>query len=97
MTFDYDSEHRITRIYEGALNYASAFSYHPSGAVLAYTSGNGVVNTLTYDPQRDWPTWIRATLGSSTMRTTTMSATCARSPTRVWDTRKGLRMTRSIA
>jgi len=57
---EHDAEGRITRIFEGAQTYASAFTYHPSGAVLTYTGGNGVVNAFTFDPQRYWPTSLSA-------------------------------------
>ena len=60
VTLQYDAEHRVTRVSEGATDYASAFVYHPSGQVLSFLSGNGVVNTFTFDAQRYWPTSVAA-------------------------------------
>ncbi|MEP7305931.1 MAG: DUF6531 domain-containing protein [Acidobacteriota bacterium] len=53
----YDTEHRVTRVYDEATqaNYAAGFSYHPSGAVASFTSGNGLSNVFQYDPARYWP------------------------------------------
>jgi len=61
--YTYDAGNRITRVYEdGGPTYADGFTYHPSGAVAGYTSGNGVVNTLDYGDshQRYWPHQISA-------------------------------------
>src|SRR5262249_39013412 len=54
--FDLNSENLVSRVYDvqATRDYATGFSYHPSGAVAAFTSGNGVVNTFAYDPQRYW-------------------------------------------
>jgi YD repeat-containing protein len=41
-------------------NYASNFTYHPSGAVRSYHAGNNVVTTIDYDPYRYWVTSITA-------------------------------------
>jgi YD repeat-containing protein len=53
--YDYDSAQRVTRVYNDSnQNFASAFGYHPSGAVAAYTAGNGRVTTTSFDPRRYW-------------------------------------------
>lgn len=54
--YQYDAEQRITRVFNAVTQatYADQFSYHPSGAVASYRSGNGVVTTLTYDADRHW-------------------------------------------
>ena len=56
----YDNEGRVTRVYEGSQDYANTFTYHPSGAILGYTSGNSVSNTFAFDANRYWPTSISA-------------------------------------
>lgn len=62
VTYDYDAASRITKVRDatGARDVASNFTYHPSGAVTAYTSGNGIVNEMTFDAQRYWPRSISA-------------------------------------
>jgi YD repeat-containing protein len=59
--YAYDSEDRITRVFDTATqqDYASGFSYHPSGGVLEYTTANGLTTTIDYHPDRDWVTRIR--------------------------------------
>ncbi len=81
--FDYDAEGRITRIFEGAQNYAHTMSYHPSGALLAFTSGNGVANTFAYDVKRYWPTSITAGTWTLSYENYDRSETSARSRIRV--------------
>jgi YD repeat-containing protein len=48
-----------------AETYARAFEYEPSGALKAYTAGNGVVTTLTYDASRQWLRTITAVSGGT--------------------------------
>jgi len=54
--FSYDAANRLQGIRDllNDRDYASGFSYHPSGALERYTSGNGIVNSFGYDPQRYW-------------------------------------------
>src|SRR5262249_15534132 len=56
MTYAFDSENRITQVRDASLgrNIATTFSYHPSGMVASFTSGNQVVNTATFDATRYW-------------------------------------------
>jgi YD repeat-containing protein len=60
--FEYDSENRLLKVVDdtAARNVATNFIYHPSGAIASYTSGNGIANTVTYDPDRYWPRSIAA-------------------------------------
>jgi YD repeat-containing protein len=60
--YSYDSESRITLVRDvhSGRNLATSFAYHPSGALIEFTSGNGVVNRTDFDPNRYWPTSIRA-------------------------------------
>jgi len=57
-----DGANRITQIRDVTFNrdIATAFNYHPSGAVAAYTSGNGIANQMTFHLERYWPTSITA-------------------------------------
>jgi YD repeat-containing protein len=50
--YSYDSANRVTRVYDKSrsLDLATNFSYHPSGALTSYKSGNNVVHDLQYDP-----------------------------------------------
>lgn len=60
--YDYNDANQVTRVLDvgtGA-EYAKNFSYHPSGAVTSYQTGNGLVHTTTYDANRYWPTSINA-------------------------------------
>jgi YD repeat-containing protein len=54
--YQYDGENRIFSVTDRTANrpVASSFSYHPSGAVTSFVSGNGIVNTFTYDASRYW-------------------------------------------
>jgi YD repeat-containing protein len=68
--YAYDAENRLTRIYNAGTNanYASAFTYHPSGALTGYTAGNGMATTISVDASRLWVTSIAATkAGGPTM------------------------------
>jgi YD repeat-containing protein len=61
--YEHDAADRVTRVFNGynpTVSHASGFDYHPSGALEAYTAGNGVVTTMTYDPRRSWVTSISA-------------------------------------
>jgi hypothetical protein len=54
---DYNDQNQITRVYNVGLTvtkYASEFQYEPSGALKQYRAGNGVLTSLTYDPNRQW-------------------------------------------
>lgn len=65
--YDYDDANRITSVTEvtegntttNNKTYASNFSYHPSGAVTSYQTGNGLVHTFEYEPYRLWPKKIK--------------------------------------
>jgi YD repeat-containing protein len=50
VTYGYNSLQRITSVADGTRSYASDFTYHPSGQVEDYTSGNLVTNQFRYDP-----------------------------------------------
>jgi len=56
VSYDADSEHQITHVYETAAgrDYASGMGYHPSGGLATYTAGNLIPTSITYDPQRYW-------------------------------------------
>ena len=62
VTFAYGAENRMSRVTDttAGRDVATDFSYHPSGAVTSYQSGNGIVNQIDYDPQRYWPRHIGA-------------------------------------
>jgi YD repeat-containing protein len=62
VTMGRDGANRITQIRDESFSrdIATAFGYHPSGGIETYTSGNGIVNQMTYHPQRYWPTSITA-------------------------------------
>jgi YD repeat-containing protein len=62
VTYDYDGANRISRVRDetGARDVATNFAYHPSGAVAAYISGNGILNEMTFHDQRYWPTRVTA-------------------------------------
>jgi len=52
--YAYDAENRITRVFDvpSGTNIASAFTYHPSGAVMSYTTANGISHQTVYDGKR---------------------------------------------
>jgi len=55
--YQHDSENRVTRVFEPITpprDYASAFTYHPSGALSSYTAGNSIQTVISYDLQRYW-------------------------------------------
>ena len=60
--YELDAARRITRIFDSTLgrNYATNFTYHPSGGITSYIAGNGVPTTITYDPDRFWITSIHS-------------------------------------
>jgi YD repeat-containing protein len=60
--YAYDAQGRLQRVYnvDTGQNYASAFTYHGSGALNGFTSGNGVATRLTLDPKRYRLTSIEA-------------------------------------
>jgi YD repeat-containing protein len=61
--YEYDAANRVSRVFNGhnpTVSHGSGFDYHPSGALEAYTAGNGVVTTMIYDPRRAWVTSISA-------------------------------------
>lgn len=62
VTIGRDPANRITQIRDVTFgrDIATAFDYHPSGAVAGYTSGNGILNQITFDQVRYWPTSITA-------------------------------------
>jgi YD repeat-containing protein len=48
--YGYDAGNRITTVKDSQNHaYASAFTYHPSGAVAGFTSGNNVTQSFTFD------------------------------------------------
>jgi YD repeat-containing protein len=60
VAYEYDAAHRVTHVFEPSIgrDYAFGFTYHPSGGLAAYTSGNLLQTTITYHPQRYWTTGI---------------------------------------
>jgi YD repeat-containing protein len=55
--YDYNNANQLTSAYRADppnTSHASNIQYHPSGSVKSYTSGNGIVTTITYDPKRYW-------------------------------------------
>jgi YD repeat-containing protein len=66
--YSYDDQNRITAVSNGAgLNFAHSFTYHASGGIAQYRSGNGpapgVLHTISYDADRYWITGISDTAG----------------------------------
>jgi YD repeat-containing protein len=62
VAYAYGAENRLTRVFNPATqaDYATGFQYHPSGAPTAFTSGNGMASTITFDATRYWLTGITA-------------------------------------
>lgn len=60
IVYSYNNANQIIRVTEEAsgTDYARDFEYHPSGAILSYRAGNGIVHRTSYDPDRYWPTSI---------------------------------------
>jgi YD repeat-containing protein len=59
--YGYDSENRIVSVTDvGHRDVATGFSYHPSGAVKSFASGNQVGNSFDYDVNRYWVRAIAA-------------------------------------
>lgn len=60
--YDYDAAGRLTRVFDDTAgrDYATALTYHASGAAASYTTGNGLPHAFTLDPQRYWPRTIAA-------------------------------------
>jgi len=73
VTYGYDSLQRITSVADGTRTYASGFSYHPSGQVGDYTSGNGVTNQFRYDPLTYRPATITHAGGGQSLLALTYS------------------------
>jgi YD repeat-containing protein len=68
--YAYNRENQITRITEDGSGRVLArdFQYHPSGAVAQFVSGNAVVNTVSYDVNRDWPRVVTAAAGGESLQ-----------------------------
>ena len=62
VAYDLDAERRVTRVFDATTgrNYATRFTYHPSGGITSYIAGNQVSTTITYDPVRYWVTSIHS-------------------------------------
>ena len=62
ISYDYDSEHHVAKVYEvsAGRDYAFAFNYHPSGAIRNFTSGNLLPTTIGYDANRYWVSSINS-------------------------------------
>ena len=62
VAYDLDAERRITRVFDRTTgrNYATDFTYHPSGGLTAYIAGNGLSTTIAYDPARYWITSVHS-------------------------------------
>jgi YD repeat-containing protein len=62
VSYDLDAQGRVMRVFDAtaARNYATDFTYHPSGGVASYTAGNGVPTSTAYDPARYWITSIHS-------------------------------------
>jgi YD repeat-containing protein len=56
LRYDYNDENQIVRVINDKTEYiyASDFRYHPSGGVESYRSGNDLLTTIQYDPNRYW-------------------------------------------
>ena len=61
VAYAYDNENRVVRVFDNArgLEFARNFSYHPSGGLAGYVSGDGSLHTITYDA-RDRPQALAA-------------------------------------
>ncbi len=59
---DFDAENRLGHVVDATTGaeYATNVGYHASGAIATYHSGNGIVHTMTYDPNRYWLRSINA-------------------------------------
>ena len=62
LAYDLDTEHRITRVFDrvAGRNFATDFTYHPSGGVTSYVAGNGIATTIAYDSARYWITTVQS-------------------------------------
>ena len=49
VTYDYDSEGRITSVKSAGKQLAGTFRYHASGGVASFQRGNGIVENVAYD------------------------------------------------
>jgi YD repeat-containing protein len=60
--YTFDAGNRVTRVtdLERGKDYATDFSYGPSGAFASYRTGNQLVHSFGYDEKRAWPTTIDA-------------------------------------
>ena len=60
--YEYDFADRITKVRDDTAprDIATTFNYHPTGAPKSFKSGNNVVNSVEYDPERYWPTSVTA-------------------------------------
>ena len=64
----------LTRITSGGQTLASGISYHPFGGLASYTTGNGVVTTVSADPNRlPRPSRIQTSGASTNFDTGTIS------------------------
>ncbi len=54
--YAYGLEQRLTQVSEpvASRDHAFGFTYHPSGAVIGYTSGNLIATQIAYDESRRW-------------------------------------------
>jgi YD repeat-containing protein len=62
VSYEYNDLNQVTLVHDVTrdVDYASSFSYHPSGAIAGFTTANGLVHAFDYDEQRYWPKAIRA-------------------------------------
>ena len=49
VSYDYDNADRVTHVAQSGQVWATSFGYHATGAIAAYTSGNGQTTAITYD------------------------------------------------
>jgi RHS repeat-associated protein len=56
VSYEYDSERRIQRVFEleASRDYATGISYHPTGVLEGYVAGNGTTTLIERDPLRNW-------------------------------------------
>ena len=54
VNYIYDAANRVTSASDGSRTYASGVSYHPSGALLSFQSGNGIQQSFSYDDGQSW-------------------------------------------
>jgi len=52
VSYGSDNPDRVTYVAQSGQVWATSFGYHATGALAAYTSGNGQTTAITYDPRQ---------------------------------------------